>query len=544
MKKLLLAVFLFAICIVKTEAQITDPFFDHVFYVGAFDQGSDWTQGWTNWDPDNTTYPATTVTVSGNITTNTTWTSSNVYLLSGFVRVKSGATLTIQPGTVIRGDKTSMGSLFIERGAYLYAVGTSSQPIVFTSNEPATTRYYGDWGGIILCGKADMNVPGDTALYEGLTDLYYGGGSSVNNNDSSANMKYVRLEFGGVALQPNKEINGITFGACGDHTRIDYIQVSYAGDDSYEWFGGNVNVKHLIAYKGLDDDFDTDFGYHGNLQFLVSLRDPNEADVSGSNGFESDNDASGSTNSPQTKPIFSNVSVYGPKATSGTTISSNYKRSMHLRRNCQTSVYNSVFAGYPTGLTIDGALTEGSYQNGGLVISHTILSGSTATKFFAIGTCLTTAQDSLNRLTAVRTKFKEVAYHNDTLADNTSLMIVDPFNQSATPNFLPQAGSPVLNRSIWFSVSTNDLSSNVMNLCNYPNPFSGKTVIRYTLSEATSVNIEVYDLFGKKVAALVNETQNDGEYGIEFDAQSFSKGMYLARITTSTGTRSLKMIIQ
>ena len=108
-------------------------------------------------------------------------------------------------------------------------------------------------------------------------------------------MKYVRIEYPGIAYSPNNEINGLTFGGVGRGTTIDYIQVSYSGDDSYEWFGGTVNCKHLIAYRGWDDDFDTDFGYQGKLQFLVGLRDPEVADQSGSNGFESDNDGSGST---------------------------------------------------------------------------------------------------------------------------------------------------------------------------------------------------------------------------------------------------------
>lgn len=127
-------------------------------------------------------------------------------------------------------------------------------------------------------------------------------------------MKYVRIEYAGYAFAPDKEINGLTFGGVGNGTAIDYIQVSFANDDSYEWFGGTVNCKHLVAFSGLDDEFDTDYGFSGSVQYIVGLRDPNIADVSKSNGFESDNDATGSTNTPTTNPKFANASLFGPKA--------------------------------------------------------------------------------------------------------------------------------------------------------------------------------------------------------------------------------------
>jgi len=169
MKKLLLVNFML-ICMAVTgfsQNTINDPFFDQVAYRGAFGVSTDWTAGWANWDPQNTTYGTPTVTVSGELTANTTWTSNNVYLIQGFYYVRDGVTLTIQPGTVIRGDKDSKGTLLIERGAKLMAVGTLSQPIVFTSNFAAGSRAYGDWGGVVLCGKAPINVAGGTAFMEG-----------------------------------------------------------------------------------------------------------------------------------------------------------------------------------------------------------------------------------------------------------------------------------------------------------------------------------------------------------------------------------------
>jgi hypothetical protein len=411
-----------------TNPNLSDPFFEQVNFVGAFGT-NDWTQGWANWDPQSTVYPATTVTINGgHITTNTTWTSGNVYKLNGWVYVNAGVTLTIQPGTIIRGDKTNKGALIIERGAKLIAAGTASQPIVFTSNQAVGSRDRGDWGGIILCGYATINQAGGTAVIEGGVGAIYGGGSTPNNADNTGILKYVRCEFAGYPFAPDNEINGITFGGVGNGTTIDYCQVSYSNDDSYEWFGGTVNCKHLIAFRGLDDEFDTDNGFSGKLQFLVALRDPAIADISGSNGFESDNDAAGDGNLPLTHPIFCNVSIFGPLVTPSTTINTNFKRAMHIRRNSTLCVYNSVFAGWPVGLYIDGNNTMANANNNVLQIENCIMSGMTSN--FAVPSGQTwSATDEANWYNAP-------SRHNSTLANNTDLGLVDPFNLTA-PNFLP-----------------------------------------------------------------------------------------------------------
>ncbi|WP_235726909.1 hypothetical protein [Hymenobacter siberiensis] len=278
--------------------------------------------------------------------------------------VESGATLTIQSGTIIKGDQASKGTLTIKQGARIDARGTAAQPIVFTSNQPAGSRARGDWGGLILLGRATQNIPATAAqplskIEGGLTpDTFFGG---TDDNDNSGTLQYVRIEFPGVAFITDNEINGLTLGGVGAGTTIDHIQVSYSGDDSFEWFGGSVNAKYLIAFRGIDDEWDTDNGFHGKVQFGVALRDPNVADASGSNGFESDNDAQGSNNLPQTSAIFSNMSNF-IVPTSGT-LNTNYKRGMHLRRNSALSVFNSVVAGYPVGLLLDEGTAPFSATN-------------------------------------------------------------------------------------------------------------------------------------------------------------------------------------
>jgi hypothetical protein len=403
-----------------TDDYLNDPFFDQTTFVGAFGP-DDWTANWANFNPNTTVYPTPNVSIPGGDLTTQTWTNGNTYLLNGKVYVPDGVTLTIQAGTVIRGDKNNEGTLVVERGGKIIAEGTETAPIVFTSNQGINSRTYGDWGGVIICGKA-LNNQGPNVQIEGLEDpVYYGG---TDDHDNSGILKYVRIEFCGIALTPNNEINGLTMGSVGDSTFIDYVQVSYSGDDAFEWFGGTVNAKHLIALRAYDDDFDTDFGFTGKVQFAVSLRDPAVADISGSNGFESDNDGAGSTNIPLTQPIFCNVSIFGPKVTSGTTINSNYKRALHLKKNTRCSAFNSIFLGYPVGLLIEAANTQSNATNDIIRIENSFQSGMVSTN--------ETSSPEYDE----NAYFTAPARNNQIFTNNTELLITDPFNLT-NPNFLP-----------------------------------------------------------------------------------------------------------
>ncbi|MBE7176173.1 MAG: hypothetical protein INR69_07210 [Mucilaginibacter polytrichastri] len=338
--------------------------------------------------------PKEVVTVKGDITANTTWTADKSYLLNGFVFVKSGVTLTIEPGTVIKGDKVSNATLVITRGAKINATGTVEKPIVFTSNAAAGSRNAGDWGGLIILGKAPINIKGtgSTAAFNenkiegGLNPTaggnefeytWYGGTDAADN---SGTLKYVRVEYPGVAYSVDNEINGITFGGVGAGTTIEHVEVYNSGDDSFEWFGGTVNAKYLLAVNGVDDDFDTDNGFAGKIQFGVAIRNANVADKSGSNGFESDNDAPGSANTPQTKAVFSNMTIVGPMATTSTQINSYFQNGAQIRRNSSQSIANSIFMGFPVGVYIDdtrGTATSANALSGSLVFANNIIAGCT-----------------------------------------------------------------------------------------------------------------------------------------------------------------------
>ena len=188
------------------------------------------------------------------------------YLLKGWVYVDAGAKLRIPAGTIIKGDKQTMAALIVEPGGYVEMKGTKTEPIVMTSAQTPGQRRPGDWGGLIICGKARNNQK--TMQIEGGPTTIHGGD---DDNDNSGIYQYIRVEFAGYPFDTDKEINGITFGSVGKGTTIDHIQVSYSNDDSFEWFGGSADCKYLVAYKGWDDEFDTDNGFSGSVDCCLSI---------------------------------------------------------------------------------------------------------------------------------------------------------------------------------------------------------------------------------------------------------------------------------
>lgn len=394
---------------------------------------------------DITVVPSTgqVITVSGDITTDTRWYAQAKYHLSGFVYVKNNATLTIEAGTIIKGVSNTKATLIIERGSKIIAAGTASQPIIFTSDKPAGQRASGDWGGVVICGKAKTNKHDDgegVGIAEGGIGSKYGGS---DDNDNSGILQFVRIEFPGIPLTStaNSEINGLTLYSVGKATVIDHIQVSYSGDDSFEWFGGNVNAKYLVALGGLDDAFDTDNGFSGKVQFGLILQDPLKSDQSGSNGFESDNDADGSLLTPVTSPIFTNVTAIGPLAVAATLPEgTKHQKALHLRRGTMTSIYNSVFVGFPQGLSIDGQKGNSPTRADAneLQIENTILAGMTDLYVEKTGT-----------VAVPYTVAQHEAYFRAEARNNRDDMTMEEvigtgFISLTSPSLLPKAGSPLL----------------------------------------------------------------------------------------------------
>jgi hypothetical protein len=285
----------------------------------------------------------TTTTLSGNINTTTTLTSDKVWTLKGYVYVTDGAKLIIQPGTTIISDIAEKGALCIERGAQIIAEGTATKPIIFTSGKPAGERSPGDWGGIIILGRAKTNRTSEPTIEGGIGRAFGG----TNDIDNSGILKYVRIEYAGIAAMPNSEINALTLGGVGSGTVIENVQTIYANDDAFEFFGGTVNAKNLYAYATADDDFDFDFGYTGTITNGVAKRDPQFVDSGDAgNGVECDNDGTGSSAQPITHPKLFNMILVGPNVSSAL---ANHNLGLRFRRATQFTMKNSVIWGWMKG---------------------------------------------------------------------------------------------------------------------------------------------------------------------------------------------------
>jgi hypothetical protein len=517
MKKVFLILMLAVSAIANSQ---TNGFWEATTYKGAFPQtdftpATDWTYGWSNFDPENTNYPQTSSTLSTDITTNTT--IGGVVLLQNKVYVKNGATLTILPGTILRGDATTQGSLIVTRGSKIIAEGTENNPIVFTSNQSVGNRAEGDWGGLVILGEGINNQPGGVVNIEGITptaDTEHGG---YDNDDNSGVIKYVRIEFAGIALEPNKEINGITFGSVGRGTLVDYVQVSFSGDDSFEWFGGAVNCKHLIAYKGVDDDFDTDFGFSGNVQFGLAVRTEQLSDAAGdSNCFESDNDAQGSSNLPQTSAVFSNFTIIGPRGNGSVQLPAGekFEKAFRIRRNSSISIFNSIVTGWEKGLSIEGAPVELNITSGNLVFSNNEL--------VEIPNFLVTATPQFYGT------FFGVS-NNDTLTTIAEVDWVDAFSQNAdwrlTENSVCNVGADFTSPKFVGGFATiseqNELKLNI-----YPNPTS--QLIWVNLPGEN--RLDIYNSLGK----LVISTKTTDSTMI--DLSNLHNGVYFVKVENITKT--------
>ncbi len=409
--------------------------------------------------------------ITGTIRQNSAWSNDTVYILRGLVYVPDRFTLNIEPGTIIKGaakeqdpeGKGLAGTLIVERGGKLTAVGTATEPIVFTSTKAAGQRAHGDWGGLVLIGKAPHNRPGSTTYAGGVRGTV----ETYNEPaDNSGTLKYVRIEFAGAA-QPTADsrLNGLTMYGVGYGTTIDHVQVSYSGADSYAWFGGGVNMKYLVSFRSTDDDWSSDRGYTnkaysnivqpgagGKVQFGIALRDPGVADPSGANAIESQNfDGEGANAGgaplaqqnglPQTAPIFANISSFAFGTTPSTTPTARggiYQAGMYLRGNSAISIYNSVFIGYPEGLRIDGAstltnATANELDLKGIVIANTLtplVGGNTV---------------SNDQVTAY---FNGAGRSNTVVQDITTLLLNASTFNLTSPNFLPVTGSPLLTGAV------------------------------------------------------------------------------------------------
>ena len=296
------------------------------------------------------------VVVTGEVASTQTWSNVNYYVLRGAVFVREGATLNIQPGTRIIGESGSVGTLIVLRGGRINAVGTAQQPIVFTSDQPVGSRNRGDWGGLIINGRAPVNLEGGEGQGEGDTGVY--GGSDPD--DSSGTLRYVRVEFAGVEFSPDNELNGVAFQGVGRGTTVDYVQVHMNRDDALEWFGGTVDIKHAVASNAADDSFDWTFGWSGRAQFIAIHQRGDDAD----NAIEADNNEFNNHALPRSNPQIYNITMCGdPDRSEG----GESPRAANIRRGTALTLRNFLITGFKsTGLQFEtsNTATTGQIDNG------------------------------------------------------------------------------------------------------------------------------------------------------------------------------------
>lgn len=304
--------------------------------------------------------------LEGDLTSDIVLTAGNTYYLRGGVHVKEGNTLIIQKGVTVKSDpaEPTPAYLLIEPGAKISAIGTADDPIVFTSGK--SDPKVQDWGGIIVCGKAVLNVAGGSAVSE-MGGIPYGG---TNDQDNSGVIQYVRVEYTGQKASNDKEHNGFTFEGVGNGTTVDHIAVYRGADDGIEFFGGTVNVKYAFVYGAQDDNFDWTYGWRGKGQHWVAVQTSEAAD----RGIEADNNGDNQVAFPYSDPLISNVTLIGAKI-------NNETRAIKLREGTKARIYNVVISGFDKGVEVEHDPTLDNMKNGTLILAHSYIANASPWSF-------------------------------------------------------------------------------------------------------------------------------------------------------------------
>lgn len=371
------------------DASTIDAFFTATNYKGAVDpSGTAWYAGWSFYERlvgGNTTdidrsamMTGTSIQVTENITTNTTWETGNTYVLTKLIFV-DGAELTIQPGTIIKGVEgvidgngnvtTEPGALVVATTGTINANGSATQPIIFTFDGDdldgtVAASESSKWGGVIILGEAGLNSSPGTSQIEGIDSGNALGSYGGNNDaDNSGSFRYVSIRHGGFDIGAGNEINGLSLGGVGSGTTIEFVEVIGNKDDGFEWFGGTVNGKWLISAFCGDDALDYDEGYRGMNQWVIV----HQSATAGDRGGEHDGGTDPENATPFATPHFVNV----------TSVGNPDNRAITFRDNAGGFYINSIFTGYGRGIDVE-AFSDGSqssfvqFENGNLAIRNCI----------------------------------------------------------------------------------------------------------------------------------------------------------------------------
>jgi hypothetical protein len=550
-------------------------------------------QAFAGWKPEVILGPGlNSPLVEYHQTIDRTLAADTLYILTGLYMVDSTFALTIEPGTVVLGDTGSV--LLIDRGAQIHARGTAERPIVFSSNEPVGEREKGDWAGLLILGSAPVNKiePAIEGLPQSVT---YGG---TNPDDDSGELCYARIEFPGYRIVEGNETNGLTMGGVGRGTEIHHIQTSRTNDDAYEWFGGTVDANYLVSWADLDDNFDTDFGHTGRHQFCFAVRDVEASDMAGqSNGFESDNDATGTTAVPRTQPIFSNVTLVGPARVDSLIpylgiVPNKFEYDTCVRRSTRHEIFNSCMMGWPWGVSLRDTNTKNDALADILKIKYT----SVQAHLMPAGSTHVHDEAKWN---LIDTWFDTAAYgNNGTVPRNPSAMGLTDMSDLNNPNPVPAAGSELIGTAVWNALADPELAGDpyfqqvsyrgafdpalpmseqwtagwtnwdpenteyreeaagvadatprVSVSQNHPNPFNPVTTISYSIREAGPVTIRIHDISGRVVRTLLESELGAGATdsivwdGRGDNGERCASGVYFYSVSSVSGTETHKMVM-
>lgn len=514
-----------------------------------------------------------------------TWSASNEYLMDGLIYVESGATLIIEAGTVIKakqtpttGDNTT--ALIIARGGKIDARGTSSAPIIFTAEgddiaDPTDLlpNQRGRWGGILVLGNAGLNTTSGVGQIEGIDPNeprgQYGGGTSPDDADNSGALRYVSIRHGGALIGPGNEINGLTMGGVGSATQIEYIEVYSNLDDGFEWFGGTVNAKHLVAAFCGDDAFDWDEGYRGSNQFLFALQGE---DFAGRTA-EMDGGTDPEDGTPFATPTVANATYIGPGSFNFP--SGDGSEMLIFRDNSGGFYYNSIFTEYNgggggAGITVEdlgsGEDSRSRLENNQLIVSTNVWWN------FGNGNDLAAIAPQDFVQTHLGNNGNQIAdpQLGSIARDNTNSLDPRPAASGPAGSGATTVNNPVIenvsyigafdpNAPLWTNGWSALDNNNVTGIVdeqistvipadykleqNYPNPFNPSTTIEYQIQKAGVVEITVYNVAGQKVASLINGFKNAGSYAVTWDATDLASGLYYYTLKAENVVETRKMIL-
>ncbi len=570
-------------------ATTSDHFFKPANYLGAFSADNLWLDGWTLLSKlgyvrasGGNVVNVFDADISAGQTVN--WTANNIYVLNGFVFVEDGATLNIEAGTVIKGKPgqgESASALIITRGAKIFANGTATNPIIFTAEAdnvddpndlPLDAR--GLWGGVIILGRARINTTTGVGNIEGIpvteTRGAYGG---TDDADNSGVFRYVSLRHGGTNIGANNEINGLTMGAVGSGTTIEFVEVYNNADDGYEWFGGTVNSRYLVSAFNDDDGFDYDEGWRGKNQFWFLIQDPLQA----GSGGEHDGGTTPEDGQPFAIPIIYNATYIGSGATSG---NARNDFALNIRDNAGGKYYNSIFTDFfGRAVQIEdlasGEDSRARLEAGDLVLQNNIFfgfgSGATPNEFITQAFTRAYVTDAANNNRFVNPQLRGISRTTDKGLDprpasgspalTGAATANDPFFKSA--NYLGAFGD--LNWAADWTVlaqlgiltsngsgdptkvrerQTSSAPPAEFTLSqNYPNPFNPSTKIDYSVAKAGMVRLGVFNMLGQQVASLAEGVRAVGTYTVTWEASGLPTGTYFYRLEAGGVAQTRKMIL-